>query len=246
MMGVLWLTLVVAAAPPRVALMTASRVGVAEKEEAQLNAKLTAALKEAGLSVLEVSLPCQGDSKCLQEQGRALDVEAIVTITLAGGPRQIAIDVETVLVRSAASLDQRSINWKNKTAVEGLGPQLHECAASIAQKVLAERPPDAPTKVSLIPVAVLPPRVVVLAPPPVNRAPEVVTGATAVALGLVAAVLTGLAADQQARLAVPYTHTLAQAVARRDEANTLYTAAAVSGGVAGALAVTTLTLMLVR
>lgn len=249
MTGVLWLSLLVAAAPPRVALMTGSRVGVGEKEAAQLSARLSSELKAAGLSVLEVSLPCQGEYACLQEQGRAVDVEAVVSITLASGPRQVAIDVETVSVRTARSLDQRSLNWKNKQPLESLDPLLRECAGQIAARVLAERPPDAPTQVSLTPsLPVAAPPAVVLAPLPVSRAPELVTGGLAVALGIAAGVLTGVAADQQARLAAepPFTLTREQAVERRDAANNTYTAAAVSGGVAGALALTALTLFLVR
>ena len=249
MTGALWLSLLVAAGPPRVALMTGSRVGVGEKEAAQLSARLGNELKAAGLSVLEVSLPCRGEYACLQEQGRALDVEAVVSLTLASGPRQVAIDAETVSVRTASSLDQRSISWKNKQPLESLDPLLRECAVQIAARVLAARPPDAPTQVALtpsLPVEALP--VVVLKPPPVSRAPELVTGGLTLALGIAAGVLTGVAADQQARLAAepPFTLTREQAVQRRDTANGTYTAAAASGGVAGALALTALTLWLVR
>ena len=54
--------------------------------------------------------------------------------------------------------------------------------------------------------------------------------------------------DQQSRLAAEpaYTLTLEQASVRRDAANANFTAAAVTGGVAGALALTSLTLLLVR
>ncbi len=247
MTAAVFLSLVLTAAQPRVALMTASSVGVGAKEAAQLNARLTSALREAGLQVLEVSLPCQGEYACLQEQGRAVDVEAVVSITLANGPRQIAIDVETVSVRSASALDQRALSWKNKQPLEVLEPLLRECAVLIATKILAERPPDAPVKVSLTPVEPVRPEVVIPAVA-VSRVPEAVTGGAALVLGLVAAVLTGVAADQQARLGgePAFTLTRDQAVARRDAANGTYTAAAVSGGVAGSLAISALALLLVR
>lgn len=251
MMTALWLSLAVAAAPPRVALMTASRVGVAEKDAAQLEARLSRALGEAGLQVLAVSLPCNGVYSCLQEQGRALDVEAVVSITLASGPRQVAVDVETVSVRSGGVLDQHSIGWKNKQPVTTIASMLEDCARAIATRVLAERPvEDAPKVVVLTPPppVVATPLVIAPPPPPVSRAPELVTGGLAVAAGIAAAVLTGLAAGQQQQLdrAAPYSLTLAQATAQRDAANGLYTAGAVTGGAAAALALTSLTLFLVR
>ena len=243
------LLLALAAAPPRVALMTGSRVGVSEKEAAQLSARLSAQLKAAGLTVLEVNLPCQGDAACLQTQGRDVGVEAVVSITLASGPRQVAIDVETVLVATGASIDQRSLNWKNKQPVELIDPLLRECAEAIALKVIAQRPVDAPVKVALTPEVVVTPAPLITAPPPgVNRTPELVVGGGAVALGIVAAVLTGIAAGQQHDLAAakPFTLTPVEANAQRDAANGTYTSAAVTGGLAGALAITTVTLFLVR
>ena len=245
----LLLVLALAAAPPRVALMTASRVGVGEKEAGQLSARLSAQLKVAGLTVLEVSLPCEGDAACLQTQGRDVGVEAVVSITLASGPRQVAIDVETLLVATAASVDQRSLSWKNKQPVDLLDPLLRECAEAIASKVLAQRPPDAPVKVALTPEVVGTVAPLITPPLPlVSRAPEAIVGGGAVALGVVAAVLTGIAAGQQQALAdAPgFTLTRAEATVRRDAANGTYTAAALTGGAAGALAITTLTLFLVR
>src|SRR4051812_6056957 len=100
----LCLMLALTAAPPRVALMTASRVNVSESDAAKVNARLSAALKEAGLVVLEVSLPCQGELECLQQQGRGVDAEAVISITFAAGPKQIAVDVETVSVLTATSI----------------------------------------------------------------------------------------------------------------------------------------------
>lgn len=240
---------VTAALPPRVALMTASRVNVGEAEAAQFNARFAAALKEAGLGVLEVSLPCQGDFACLQQQGRGIDVEAVVSITMASGPRQIAVDVETVSMQSATSIDQRGIGWKNKQPLASIGPLLRECAQSIAAKVLAARPVDAPRQVELFPPPAPAPALVVAGPvTQVSRVPELITGGAAIALGVAAAVLWAVAADQHRRLAAesPYTLTLEQATTRRNAANTSYTAAAVTGGVAGALAITSLTSFLVR
>lgn len=245
----LCLSLVVAALPPRVALMTASRANVSEADAAQLSARLAEALKETGLVVLEVSLPCQGDFTCLQQQGRGIDVEAVVSITLASGPREVAIDVETVSVRTAGSLDQRWFGWKNKTPVASIAVLVSECARGIAAKVFAARPADAPKEVVLVPTPVAPPPLLVApAPPEVSRVPELLTGGAALALGIAAAVLTGVAAEQQRLLAAepPYTLTREQATARRDAANGTYTAAALSGGVGGALALTSLTLFLVR
>ena len=249
-MMTLCLSLALAALPPRVALMTSSRVNVSERDAARLNARLSAELKEAGLGVLEVNLPCQGNLACLQAQGRGVDVEAVVSITLAGGPRQVAIDVETVSVRTATSIDQRSFAWNHKQPLESIAPSIAECARGIAAKVLATRPvelsKDAPTKVELMPAPLAAPPA--LTAPAVSRVPEAITGGAAVALGIAAAVLSGLAVDQQTRLAAepPYALTLEQATARRDAANGMYTAAAVTGGAAGALALTTLTLFLVR
>ncbi|MDP2271798.1 MAG: hypothetical protein Q8N23_24600 [Archangium sp.] len=253
-MMTLCLSLALAALPPRVALMTASRVNVSERDAAALNARLAAELKDAGLVVLEVNLSCQGELACLQAQGRGVDVEAVVSVTLATGPRQIAVDVETVSVRSATSIDQRGFAWKSKQPLESAGKSIAECARGIAARVLAARPPetaevagDRPAKVELTPapLAAVP---VVVVTPPVSRVPEVITGGAALALGVAAAVLTGLAVDQQARLAAepPYSLTLEQATARRDAANGTFTAAGVTGGTAGALAITSLLLFIVR
>ncbi len=244
----LCLSLVVAALPPRVALMTASRVNVAEAPAAQLNARLATALKEAGLVVLEVNLPCQGDYACLQQQGQGVDVEAVVSVTLASGPRQIAIDVETVSVRTASSIDQRGFGWKNKQPLDSITTSIDECARAVAQKVLAARPVDVPKQVVLTPAPAAAAVVVIAPAVAVSRAPEAITGGAAVAMGIAAAVLAGVAFDQQSRLATepPFTLTREQATARRDAANATYSAAAVSGGVAGALALTSLTLFLVR
>lgn len=245
----LCLSLTVAALPPRVALMTASRVNVSEADAAQLNARLAAALKAAGLVVLEVNLPCLGDLTCLQQQGRGIDVEAIVSVTLASGPRQIAIDLETISVRTATSIDQRWFGWKTKQPIGSISALIAEGARGIALKVLADRPSDAPKQVTLTPNPVVaPPLVIAHSPPQVSRVPELITGGAAVALGIAAAVLSGIAVDQQSRLAAepPYSLTLEQATARRDAANTTFTAAAISGGAAGGLAIAFLTLFLVR
>ena len=249
-MTALVLALALTAGPPRVALMTGSRVGVGEKEAAQLSARLGAQLKTAGLAVLEVNLPCAGDLACLQTQGRDVGVEAVVSITLAAGPRQIAVDVETVLVASGVSIDQRSLSWKNKQNLDALEPLLRECAGAIARTVLAQRLPDAPVKVVLAPELPVTPHPELVGPgaPRVSRAPELIVGGGAVALGIVAAVLAGIAAGQQQQLAAaePFSLTRAEATAQRDAANGTYTAAAITGGAGGALAITTLALFVVR
>lgn len=247
-MTALWLALALTAAP-RVALMTGSRVGVSEQEAAQLTEALSSQLKASGLTVVEVNLPCQSDAVCLQKQGRDVGVEAVITVALASGPRQIAIDVETLLVATASSIDQRSLSWKNKARVESLEPQLSACAAEIAARVISQHPPDAPLKVALTPQATpLPPVLIAPAAPVISRAPELITGGAALALGVVAAVLTGVAANQQAALAAapPFSLTRAEATAQRDAANGTYTAAGITGGAAGALALTSITLFLAR
>jgi hypothetical protein len=251
-MMTLCLSLALAALPPRVALMTASRVNVSERDAAQVSARLAAELKAAGLVVLEVNLPCQGELACLQAQGRGVEVEAVVSITLAGGPKQIAVDLETVSVRTATSIDQRWFGWKSKQPLESVAPLIAECARGISARVLATRPAevaqDVPKKIELTPAPVAAPPGVIAPAPSVSRVPEAITGGAALALGVAAAVLTGLAVDQQSRLAAepPYSLTLEQATARRDAANGTYTAAALTGGAAGTLAITSLLLFIAR
>lgn len=241
----LLLSLLVGATPARAGLMTASRMGVSDAETQAVEQAVSAALQKAGLEVQPWSPACRGEVSCLQEQGRASGVDAVISLGLARGPTHIIIEVEVLSVRSGQVLGQQTWKW-NQTLVDSLRAATEPFAVEMGARVQRERlvaiAADAPLQRKLVPE-------VPLVSAPVarpSRAPAVIsTIGASVALGA-AAVLTGLGVAQQSKLPPLGTsrpalsHGEAEQLARG--ANDAYTGAAVAGGVAGALAITALVL----
>lgn len=249
----LWL-LIGAQAPVRVALTTASRGDVNPQQVTQVMTHVAELLKQEGLAVLPVTLPCGSDRACQRAQGKQLQVEAVVVVTLASGFRRVAIDLEAITVATEAPTAQVTAGWKTQQPISSLDEGLRPFAAAVREKLAALRPkvPDRPERVAEptlvpLPVAAAP---VVVSPPAQrpSRAPEVVLGATAVGAGIAAAVLMGMASSDRNRLftAAPQTFTRAEAQNLANTANGKYTGATIGAAAALALAVTAVGLWVAR
>lgn len=245
MMMSLLMVLFVSTTPARVGVTLASRVGVSDADALTVERAVSEALRQTGLEVMALTLTCRGEVSCLQSLGRERGVQALVSVGLARGPTQVIIDVEVVSVSSGQVLGQQTWKWKSEAAVDSLRELMASFAAEIAQRVHREHSPeaaDAPLQPRLLPQRVLEPPL----PQGPSRAPVVVMAVGAGAALVATAVLTGAGLSQQAMLPPlgsgrpPLPRAQAEAIA--GGANDAFTGAAIVGGLAVGLAVTTVVL----
>ncbi len=238
-------------ATPKVGLTIGSRVGVPEGEAITVRDDLKKALVVTGLEVEAADWSCGADHACLRDKGKAAGLGAVVSLTLARGPVSITVDIEVVSTQTGAQLAQYTWKWKRgaeRALADGLQVLARNLAAPIVAHQNAVTQSDAPVKDSLVLVLTPLPKPELSANQP-SRAPVVVTAVGAGAALIACAVFTGVAVANHGELPpvgsgrelIP----LARAEQLRDAANGAYTGAAVAGGVAAGLAVTSLVLWLV-
>jgi hypothetical protein len=241
----LLLGLLVGTTPARAGLMTTSRVAVGDAETDAVEQAVSAALRKTGLEIQPWSSTCRGEVSCLQEQGRASGVDAVISLGLARGPTHVIIEVEVLSVRSGQVLGQQTWKW-NQTLVDSLRAVTEPFAVEIGARVQRERlvavAADAPLQPNLVPEVPLVSAPVVRP----SRAPAIISTTGAGVAFAAAAVLTGLGVARQSEL--PPLGSSRPALSRGEAeqlargANDARTGAAVAGVVAGGLAITALVL----
>ena len=231
-----------------VLVTTTTRVGLNEKIANELLARVESALTREGLLAKRITQACDGDRACLVELGKKEAHDAVVAVSLVMSLKSIVVDLEGVSVASGTVLSQTNFKLKGvdaplpesvATFARGIGEQLG-LEAKMKTKTI-----DAPVKAQLEPP---PPAPALVLPEeaPRSRGPVMITTIATGAALVAAVVLFGVAAGQQNQL--PPRDSMLQPLSREraqqlvDGANTAYTGAAIAGGAAGALGITTLIL----
>jgi hypothetical protein len=207
-------------------------------------AELDGALAKAGAPSLS---SCEGHKECLPSLGQKLGLAAVVGQEASQVGGDLAIRLEALSVVDGHRLAKHRFVVAAPGTAADLKRELAPFVRTLLEALdrLSPARPDAP-------LAAEAPRLTPTVPPPhleTARSPLVfVAGGSAVAAGIAAGALVGLGAQQQNDLAITGTTpagqrfsslTRAQAQARMDGANGLYTGAAVAGSVALALGVAT-------
>lgn len=230
----------------KVLVTTTTRIGLNEKIASELLVRIESALTQEGLLGKRVTQACDGARACLVELGKKEAHDAVVAVSLVMSLKSIVVDLEGVSVASGTVLSQT--NFKLKGADAPLPESVTTFARGVREQLELEaktRQLDAPVKVQLEPPPPTP-SLVLPDEAPRSRGPVMITTIAAGAALVAAVVLFGVAAGQQSQLPPrdsmlpPLSRERAQELV--DGSNTAYTGAAIAGGAAGALGITTLIL----
>jgi hypothetical protein len=249
-------------AQPPVALVQSSNFGVPARRAADLTHTLAEMLRKQGLNPVEVTGTCE-DHPCLLAKAAEVKAVAVISIAFAVVGKETLIDLEALRTRDEAALAQATFKLPANSGLRPgeTGAFIEKIEMAVQPSVVAEpvKEPTPPKEEPHVTPPARPEPVQPLVEAPVESEPShlpvYVVGAATLLSAAVSGTFLGLALAQGAQVNGSITtdasgaqvSMLMRTVAQQKIAleNRYLTYAAVVGGIAAALLVTTLVMWLV-